>query len=110
MSNGAQRKYHLYVVKPEDISQKERFFLITAKWSLLYTNAKPPKMHREVSDLKELPALASEWIKTTIDTIREEYLKENEQEILKCGKAFTERFELELKAEKEKLEKEAQDA
>ena len=103
---GLKKQYHLYVVMPEDIAETERFYLITAKWSLLYTDKKPPKQHREVTDIANLPALATEWLKSTIEQIREEFLKENEQEILRRGKAFTERFEAELKAEKEKLEQE----
>ncbi len=105
-----EKKYHLYVVKPDDIPQKEKYFLITRKWCLLYTNSTPPKTHREITDLKNLPALATEWIQATIDQIRENYLKENEDEILRHGKAFADRFEAELKAEKEKLEQEAQNA
>lgn len=100
------KTYRLYVVRPEDIPEAERFYLITAKWSLLYTENEPPKQHREIREIGKLPALAMEWLKSTIEQMREEYLKANEQEILERGKAFTERFEAELKAEKEKLEQE----
>lgn len=100
-----RKQYHLYVVRPEDIPEGEPFFLITAKYSLLYTANRPPKRSREISDLAQLPALAMEWLKTSIDQIRAEYLAENEREILRRGKEFTERFAAELAAEREKLEK-----
>ena len=42
--------------------------------------------------------------------MRARYLEENEREILRRGKEFTERFEAELKIEREKLkEKEGTD-
>ena len=96
----------LFLVRPEDIGENEKYFLITGTYCLLYTDNKPPKSHREIKDLKLLPALAMEWLNQTIDQMRTEYLRDNAQEILKRGKAFTERFEEELKAEKEKLEQE----
>ena len=100
------KEYGVYVVRPEDIPQNEKYYLITPKWSLLYTNAKPPKTHRKITDDKTLHAQATEWLQAPIEQIREEYLKEHEQEVLRNGKAFTERFEAELKAEKEKLQQE----
>lgn len=99
----AKKLYHLYVVKPGDIPENERFYLITSKYCLLYTDRRPPKRNREIQDLSTLPELARNWIGSTIDQIREEYLREHEREILEKGKAFTERFEAELKAEREKL-------
>ena len=101
------KKYHLYVVRPEDIPEKEKYFLITAKWCLLYTNRKPPKKNREVKDVNQLPSLAIEWLTATIDQIREEYLKANANDILRRGKEFTQIFENELKAEQEKIEAES---
>lgn len=98
------RKYGLYVVRPEDIGDKEKYYLITPTWALLYTNRKPPEKNREVTNITMLPEIAMTWLKGTIDQIRLEYLRDNEEAILERGKAFTERFEAELKAEKEKLE------
>ena len=95
--------YHLYVVKPEDIGAKERYFFITPRWTLLYTNRKPPARHREVTDLSALPKSAVGWLKETIEEMRAEYLRDHEAELLRRGKAFTERFAEELQAERTKL-------
>ena len=102
--------YHLYLVKPGDIPKKEKYYLITSKYCLLYTDRKPPKTHKEVKDLNMLPDLAMEWLNTTINEMREEYLRDNEAEVLARGKEFTERFEQELKAEQEKLQEATNDA
>lgn len=98
--------YGLYVVHPEDIGEKEKYYLITPTWALLYTNRKPPERNRKVTQLSMLPDLAVTWLNKTIDEIRADYLRANEKELLQQGKAFTERFESELRAEKEKLERE----
>lgn len=100
------KKYGLYVVHPEDIGDKEQYYLITPTWSLLYTNRKPPERSRKVTQLSMLPDLAVAWLNKTIDQIRTDYLRANEKAILQQGKAFTERFVSELQAEKEKLERE----
>ncbi len=107
----SRKRFGLYLVRPEDIGAKEKYFLITPEWTLLYTDNKPPEPNREVTDLKTmLPDFAVTWLNDTIQQMREEYLRQNAEEILRQGKAFTERFEAELKAEMEKLaEKESED-
>lgn len=97
------KKYHLYVVRPEDIASAEKYYLITSKWSLLYTSHKPPEKSREVTDLSMLPSLAVDWLNATINQIREEYLRNNEEEVLRRGKAFNDAFAAELAIEKKKL-------
>lgn len=99
----AKRRYGLYIVRPEDIGEKERYFLITPEWTLLYTNRKPPERHKEITDLSQLPSLAMEWLNATIEQMRAEYLEGNAREILQRGKVFNERFAEELQAEQEKL-------
>lgn len=98
-----RRTYQLYVVRPDDIGPKERFFMITADWTLLYTNRKPPEKNRKVTDLKTLPASAVAWLNGCIEQLRSEHLRSHEREILTKGKVFHDRFEAELEAEKEKL-------
>lgn len=102
------RNYGLYIVCPEDIKETERYYLITPKWTLLYTNRKPPERNKPVTDMSKLPDLAVEWLKATIDQMRAEYMRDNAQEILRRGKAFNDRFAEELEAEREKLAKERQ--
>lgn len=98
------KKWRLYLVQPESIGEKERYFLITRGWSLLYTCRKAPEGSREITNLKKLPAVAVEWLSSTIDQVREEYLRENANEILRRGKQFNERFEEELEIERKKFE------
>ena len=100
----SEKKFRLYLVRPEDIPAREQFYLITPKYCLLYTQNAPPKKNREIVEIGRLPALASEWLKTTIDQIRERYLTDNEREILRRGKEFAERFREELEKERNGLE------
>lgn len=102
----ARKTYSLYVVRPEDISEKERYFLITPDWTLLYTDKKPPERNIKVTDLSKLPTLAVDWLNSTIEKMRAEYLADNAKEILQRGKAFNDRFAEELKAERKNMEKE----
>lgn len=102
----ASKKYGLYVVRPEDIGEKERYFLITPDWTLLYTDKKPPERNVKVTDLSKLPTLALDWLNATIEKMRGAYLADNAKEILRRGKAFNERFAEELQAEREIMEKE----
>ena len=100
-------RYRLFVAKIENVGAKERFFLWTGgKYCFVYTDGRKPKSGREVTDLAVLPALARQWLGECINTIREEFLRDHETEILRRGKAFNERFEAELKIEREKLEQE----
>lgn len=100
MSKANRESYGLYLVKPEDIGPDEKYYLITAQWSLLYTNQEPPKASREITDLKVLPGTALRWLNETITEIRREYLEENRKEILAFAKSFNEVFEQELREER----------
>ena len=100
MKEQQNETYGLYLVKPEDIGPDETHFLITAKWSLLYTKNEPPREHREITDLKALPGTALRWLDETITEIRRAYLEENRQEILAFAKSFNEVFEKELAQER----------
>ena len=97
------KRYGLYLARPEDIGETERFFLITPKWSLLYTDSEPPEPSREITELDALPAMAREWLNETIEQLRAEHLAAHQEEILRRGREFARRFEAELKAEREKL-------
>lgn len=98
MSDG---KYGLYVVRPKDIGEEERHFLITAEYCLLYTKNAPPQKSVEISDLSMLPETAKQWLNGAIDDVRREYLANNQNEILKRAKTFNERFAEELLAMRE---------
>lgn len=99
----SDNEYGLYVVRPDDIGPDEKYFLITAKWTLLYTKNDPPKQHKKVESLSKLPELAVEWLRETIREIQLEYLLENKGNILQFAKKFNERFEEELLREREAM-------
>lgn len=97
------KKYHLYVVRPQDISQVERNYLITPDYSLLYTQNEPPKKSEEVTDLSILPPSAMDWLKERIDVIRIEYMRAHSEEAQEYAGNFIERFQQELERENERL-------
>lgn len=92
-------RFSLYLVDPASIGPKERFYLITANYSLLYTNRRPPKGARRVDSLKNLPELAKTWLNNCVEQLRTEHLAANEAEILRRGREFNRAFESELAAE-----------
>lgn len=96
-------KFSLYLVGPASIGPKERFYLITANYSLLYTNRRPPKGARRVDRLKNLPELAKTWLNGCIEQLRAEHLASKEAEILRRGREFNRAFESELAAEQAAL-------
>ena len=102
-----KKPYHLYVVVPSDISESEKWYLTTSEWCLLYTQNDPPARNEEVTDLSMLPSLAREWLDSTIDEIRKEYLVKHREQMLRRAGEFTKRFAAELAIEKELAEKEA---
>lgn len=96
-------QYNLYVIRPEDIEDGERHYLITPDYCLLYTNKKPAMKCEQFTKLEELPAAAWEWLKVEIESIRLEYMAQNQKEILGKAKQFNEQFRLELENERKKL-------
>ena len=64
-------KYGLYVVRPEDIGENEKYYLITATYCLLYTKKKP-KDGFPVKNLTALPSLAKQWLNGAIESLRQE--------------------------------------
>lgn len=102
-----KKPYHLYVVLPSDIAESEKRYLITPDWCLLYTQNDPPARHEEVTDMAKLPSIAREWLDSTIEEIRKEYLVKHREQMLRRAGEFTKRFAAELAVEKELAEKEA---
>ena len=100
-------RYGLYVVKPEDIGSKERHYLITPTYCLLYTSNEPPKLHSEIKDIALLPATAKAWLEECIAVVRTEYMAAKREEIKEKAKFFFDAFQKEL--EKEKLGLETED-
>ena len=102
----AKKEYGLYVVRPEDIEAKETRYLITPDYCLLYTQSKPPAKSVKVKSLDRLPPLAWEWLKEQVDSVRREYIAQNEAEILAQAKSFFDVFRTELEAERQRILKE----
>lgn len=96
-------QFHLYVVRPQDISQTERYFLITPDYSLLYTQNAPPEKSEEVTNLSILPPTAMEWLKERVTAIQAEYMKAHEKETLERAGDFVALFQAELERENERL-------
>lgn len=93
--------FHLYLVLPQNIPEGEKFFLMTAKYCLLYTQREAPKGAKEIKKISTLPRLAKEWLAGCIDQIREKALEEQKDQLLNVtGPAFYAAFEEALKAEK----------
>lgn len=93
-------KYQLYIVRPQDINDNEQHYLITVDYCLLYTNNKPPKINKKITDMKLLPELAMSWLSECIEDIRLKYLADNQSEIVDKANAFAERLQKELAAER----------
>lgn len=93
--------FHLYLVLPQNIPEGEKFFLVTAKYCLLYTQGEAPKGAKEITKISTLPRLAKEWLAGCIDQIREKALEEQKDQLLNvAGPAFYAAFEEALKAER----------
>ena len=93
--------FHLYLVLPQNIPEGETFFLVTAKYCLLYTQGEAPKGAKEIKKISTLPRLAKEWLAGCIDQIREKALEEQKDQLLNVtGPAFYAAFEEALKAER----------
>lgn len=93
--------FHLYLVLPQNIPEGEKFFLVTAKYCLLYTQGEAPKGAKEITKISTLPRLAKEWLAGCIDQIREKALEEQKDQLLNVtGPAFYAAFEEALKAER----------
>lgn len=69
--------YRLYVLLPQNIPEDAEFYLITAKYCLLYTEKEAPAGAREVKRVHELPGLAKQWLGSCIDEIRTRALVQN---------------------------------
>ncbi len=97
--------FHLYLVLPQNIPEGERFYLVTAKYCLLYTEGEAPKGAREITKISSLPHLAKEWLAGCIDRLREAALEEQKDRLLsETGPAFYAAFEEALSAERERVE------
>lgn len=93
--------FHLYLVLPQNIPEGERFYLVTAKYCLLYTQGEAPKGAKEITKISSLPHLAKEWLAGCIDRLREAALEEQKDRLLsETGPAFYRALEEALKAEK----------
>ena len=81
--------FRLYVLLPQDIPEDAEFYLITAKYCLLYTDGKAPEKAREVRRVHELPELAKQWLGACIDEVRTRALAQNGDAMLtEIGPAF----------------------
>lgn len=81
--------FKLYVLAPQDIPEGAEFYLITAKYCLLYTDEKAPERAREVKRISDLPELAKRWLGGCIDEIRTRALLQNGDAMLtEIGPAF----------------------
>ena len=99
-------KYRLFVVLPENIPEREEYFLVTAQYCLLYTAAeKAPDGAREYTKIHALPALAKEWLGECIDDIRKKALAQQKQTLLtETAPAFYSALQAALESEKKALE------
>lgn len=95
-------RYGLYVIRPEDIGEGEKYYLITATYCLLYTKKKP-KNGIAVKDIPSLPSLAKQWLGSAIESVRQEYLASHQQELLAKGKNFSDALKRELEAERVRI-------
>ena len=99
-------KYRLFVILPQNIPEGEEYFLVTASYCLLYTNAEEtPKGAKEVAKISTLPALAKEWLAECIDDIRKKALVQQKQTLLtETAPAFYSALQAALESEKKALE------
>lgn len=99
-------KYRLFVILPQNIPDGEEYFLVTASYCLLYTNAEQtPTGAKEVTKIHTLPALAKEWLAECIDDIRKKALAQQKQTLLtETAPAFYTALHAALESEKKALE------
>lgn len=99
-------KYKLFVILPQNIPEGEEYYLVTAKYCLLYTNAeKTPQGAIEVTKIHTLPALAKEWLAECIEDLRKKALARQGQTLLKeTAPAFYSALQAALENEKKALE------
>lgn len=99
------QKYHLYAMRPQDIPDAERFFLITPDYAYLYTQNSAPVNSTEVTDLGILQPLALEWLREQVAIVRTEYIRKHSAEVLQQAEDFTSTFKQELAKEQQKLKR-----
>jgi len=100
-------RYRLFIVLPKNIPEGEKYYLITAQYCLLYTDAeKAPEGAREYTKIHKLPALAKEWLAECIDDVRKRALAEQKESLLmETAPAFYAALRDALEAESMKLKK-----
>lgn len=102
----SEKKYGLYMVLPQDIGAEETHFLITPKYTLLYTCHTPPGRHKKLDHVKKLPPLAKQWLNDTIGEIQKAYMEKHQKDLLQYAKSFHEHFSQELQKERQQIEAE----
>lgn len=96
-------RYRLFLVAPDDIPGDEPYYLITAKYSLLYTQNEPPERNREITEVSNLPQTVKDWLAGCIDELRSKALEQQRDELLsERGPAFMEALKNALDAERDR--------
>lgn len=96
-------KYRLFLVAPDDIPGDEPYYLITAKYSLIYTQNEPPERNKEITKIADLPQTVKDWLSVCIDELRSKALEQQRDELLsERGPAFMEALKNALDAERSK--------
>ena len=96
-------RFRLFLVAPDDIPGDEPYYLITAKYSLLYTQNDPPKRNKEITKIADLPQTVKDWLAGCIDELRGKALEQQRDELLsERGPAFIEALKTALDAERDK--------
>ena len=99
--------YRLFLVAPDEIPENEPHYLITAKYSLLYTENEPPKRNKEITDIPALPQTVKDWLAECIDEIRSAALAQQREALLaEQGPAFISALKTALDGERERLNRE----
>lgn len=100
-------RYRLYIILPQNIPEGEKYYLITAQYCLLYTNAETvPDGAVEYTKINKLPELAKEWLAECIDNVRKRALAEQKESLLtETAPAFYAALRDALEAESMKLKK-----
>lgn len=94
-------KYRLYALAAGDKPSDAEFYFLLPEIDLVYTQHEPTGAV-EVRHPEQLPAEARMWLYEAIDEITARYLRDNEKTLLEGTKTFTERFRVELEAERDR--------
>lgn len=111
MAEEEQKIYHLYVLQPEAIADREianeRFFRATPRYALLYTQSEISVKHAEItkSEMHRLSPGDMSWLRDCFLALMSEAARKNENVIAKRMNERLDRLEAALKEEKEKQER-----